>query len=616
MTRTRRIVAIAIAVYLLLVLVDRFALVELLAQRVGVQLLLAIWEALALIGTGFAARALFARRWNAAEVDFARDFLLGYPIFGALCFLVGTLNISSWSMGLLLVIAGSAGLFVVVRRIETHRLRGDATFVLAVTDVAPALSRRSPEIPTRPLALPAIEPFALVAMAVVAILGFIAAQAPPTALDELAYHLAVPWSWVKEHRAIDLPLLSHSYFPLGIESADLPLLSILGRDGAIASHFLHLGSAIAATVILWRLARGNAIAVAAVVATPALAITAGWSLVDWPLIGVCAVLVGALEKNPHPQVADPLPTLSAAIAAGLLTKYTFIPFAAVALVLARRWRGVLPGAALGSLFFIRNLILAHNPVAPFFGALAPHVAGYRGQPLLNDYVFDGHFIDESLGASLLIGAALSAGALSWALVIFGALLFLLAPSARILLPFFAIPAARALPPGRALRILLAAAIAAQLFLIAFFVDRNDAFALMAGKTSDEAFVLRQRPSVATVATIDALLPSPDAVVLVVGLSETFWFEHRVRGGGNFDGPRLSAYLETPAAEALYQRLKRDGITHVAIVAPGAPQTEVARKIEERHTALSPAAQRALAQMLDHFASGVVSGERATVFTLR
>ena len=296
MPRLQRILAAVIALYLLLVLLDRFVLVELLVRRVGLSILLAFFEAFAIIGTGFAMRGVLARAWRTDEAGLPRDFLLGYPIFGALCFLVGTLNVSPWSMGALLVVCGVGGIYVVVRKFES----------------------RSPEIPVL------TEPLALMAIAVVFLCALIAAQAPPYSLDELAYHLAVPWTWVMEHRAVDLPLISHSYFPLGIESADLPLLAILGQmGGGIASHFLHLGAALAATAQLFRLARGNALAVAAIVTTPALALIAGWSLVDWPLIGICAALVLALEDH---DVA----TISIAIAAGLLTKYTFIPFAIIA----------------------------------------------------------------------------------------------------------------------------------------------------------------------------------------------------------------------------------------------------------------------------------------------
>jgi len=593
MSKLQRILSIIIALYLLLVLLDRFVLVELLVRRVGVPFLLTLAEALAIIGVGFAIRGAFARQWRPEEADLPRDFLLGYPLFGALCFLVGTLNISTWSMSIILVVCGIGGLYVVVRRFES----------------------RLPVMPN------VAGPFAIIAIAIVFLCALIAAQAPPSSLDELAYHLAVPWTWVKEHRAIDLPLISHSYFPLGIEAADLPLLAILGQiGGGIASHFLHLGAALAAIAVLLRLARGNAFAIAAIVTTPALAVIAGWSLVDWPLIGICALLVLALDDGDAT-------TISMAIAAGLMTKYTFIPFAFVALVVARfkrqsdatnaksglRLIPLLIALAVGSIFLVRNLLLTANPLAPFLSAAAPHVTGYRAA-FLSDYVFDQHFIDESLGASLLAICALSAGTLAWILVVVAIVVFLLAPSSRILLPFLAIPAARSLRPTKFMKVLLAIAIVVQLFLIGFFVDRSGAFTLLSGAASDEQFLTKQRTSFATAQTIDALLPA-DARALVVGLNETFWFARRVRGGGNFDGPRVSRYLELPTPEALYARLKSDGITHVAVVAP-VPTTSVPQKLAERETMLTPQAQRILAQALDRYASNVASRNGATVFTLK
>jgi len=580
MSKIQRIVSIVIALYLLLVLIDRFVLVELLVTRIGLSVLMALFEAFAILGAGFAVRGAIVRAWRVENADLPRDFLLGYPIFGALCFLAGTLNVSSWSMGILLVVFGVGGIYVLVRRFES-----------------------------RPPLMPAIaEPLVLVALAIVFLCALIAAQAPPSSLDELAYHLAIPWTWVKEHRAIDLPLISHSYFPLGIESADLPLLTILGQlAGGIASHFLHLGAALAATAMLFRLSRGNAIALAAIVTTPALALIAGWSLVDWPLIGICAILVLALDDGDAA-------TISMAIAAGLLTKYTFVPFAIIAVLVARRWRGLLPGMAIGSIFFIRNLILTGNPIAPFFAAAAPHVSGYRA-PFLSDYVFDGHFLDESLGASLIAACTLSAGILPWILIAAAVLLFLLAPSSRILLPFLAIPAARSHAPRRLMRVLLGLSIIVQLFLIGYFVDRSGTFSLLSAAASDTEFLTKQRSSFKTVQSIDALLPE-NARALVIGLNETFWFARRVRGGGNFDGPRVSRYLEMPTPEALYARLKNDGITHVAVVAPAPIATAVAQKLAERETSLSPAAQRMLAQTLDRYAYNVAPGAGATVFTLR
>jgi len=597
MSRLQRIIAAVIALYLLLVLLDRFVLVELLVRRTGLSVLLALAASLAIIGCGFAFRALLARGWHPDECGIARDFLLGYPIFGTLCFLAGTLNVSTWSMATLLTACGAGGLYVVVRRLQSRM------------PAMPALT----------------EPLALIAIAVVFLAALVAAQAPPTSLDELAYHLAVPWAWVLNHRAIDLPLISHSYFPLGIESADLPLLTILGQiRGGIASHVLHLFAALATTVVLFRLARGNALAVAAIVTTPALALIAGWSLNDWPLIGICAVLVLALDQ-------DDVPAWAIAIAAGLLTKYTFVPFAVLVVGIAM-WRkrgtvtqpgshsplpipySLIIGVAIGSIFLIRNLILTGNPIAPFLSAAAPHVAGYRA-PFLSDYVFEGHFIDESLGASLIAACALSGGAVAWILVGFAVLMLLLAPSSRILLPFLVIPAALSKRPRRFTRIVLGFAIVVQLVLIVYFVDRSGAFSLLSGVASDSEYLTKQRSSYAAAQTVDAMLP-PDANVLIVGLNETYWFAHRVRGGGNFDGPRVSLYLQAPTPEALYARLKKDGITHVAIIGPTTAVTAVPQKLAERDTSLTPPAQRMLAQTLDRFASSVSSRGAATVFTLR
>lgn len=563
----RRVLAIVIALYLLLVLLDRFVLVELLIERTGIPILFALASSLACIGTGYLVRG--------RRKDIPLNVIVGYPIFGTVCFLVGSVRISSWTMIPIVGILGGIGLLSVERTAE---------------------GGGGP-----------LKAFPVIAIAAVALTAFIAAQAPPASLDELAYHLAVPWAWVKEGRAIALPLMSHSYFPLGVESADLPFLAILGTGGGLASHFLHLFAAIATTWLLFRTAKRDHFMVAAIITTPALVLTAGWSLVDWVLLGVALALVTALE-------AEDAVTVASALGAGLLTKYTFIPLAVIAIVVTRKYKGVLPGLAIGSVFFIRNLILTGNPVAPFFTALAPHVAHYRAGAFLSDYIFDGRFIDESLGASLLMSCTLAAGALSWILILAGIALFALAPSARLLVPFFAIPASRALPPKRIMRALLAIAIAVQLFLIGYFTERTETFALLAGRVSDEQYLATARPATATIAALDAALP-PDSRTLVVGLSETFWFQHRVRGGGNFDGPRVSAYLEASTPEALRDRLRRDGITHVAVVTVP-PSTTVAKKIEERETTLTPAAQRGLAQMLDRYAANVTQRGSAALFALR
>ena len=551
MRTTWRIIALAIAALLAITFIGRFVLIQLLAQRIGVSLLAAIVEALAVIGAGF-----IGRRFRG---DVVLNFIIGYPIFGTICFLVATLKVNTLTMLLPAIAFAIAGIYALIK----HRAKLDRLPAIAV---------------------------------VVLVLGFVAAQAPPTTLDEVAYHLAIPHTWVTEGRAIDLPLISHSYFPLGIESADLPLLVTLGAvSGGTASHLLHLIAAIATTMLIHRRTR-DALLTAAIITTPALALTAGWSLVDWPLLGICFALLDDDEVVP-------------ALAAGLLTKYTFIPFAIVVLAVKRRYRDVWPALVAGSVFFIRNLILAHNPIAPFLSADAPHVSSFR-ELTLGSYIFDGRFIDESLGASILAALLSATGLLALALIAAGIAMWMLAPSARLLVPYFAAPAALARVESKWMRGIIAIAVAAQIFLAGFFViDRVGAFELMTGKTTDGAFLMKQRASFNDVLFIDSSVP-PDARVLVIGLNETYWFAHRVRGGGNFDGPRLSRYLDVPTPEALRARFAQDGITHIAIVS--SPQ-----KREERQTILTPAAQRSLSLLLvDRFTTSVTSRGNVTLFTLR
>jgi hypothetical protein len=596
MSRTKRIVAIVVTVYLLLVFLEEFALVGGLAQRLAVPLLLALLDALAAIGMGFMARGLRGRvgRFDdeTARPDPALDLLIGVPLFGTTCFLVGTIHIASWTMIPLLVVFGLAGAYAVARYFES---RTGAT----------------------PTVLTPADRFALVAIAIIFLCALVAAQTPPSTLDELAYHLAVPWTWVKEGRTIELPLVSHSYFPLGVESASLPLLTILGNvAGGLSSHLLHLLIALAATIVIAR-RTGNLLLTAAIVATPALAVTAGWSLVDWAMAGLAIALSAAIDDGDEAASA-------ALLGAGLLTKYTFVPIAALLLLAgfrklapAARWRVVAIGLAIGSVFFVRNMILTGNPVAPFLSANAPHVAGYRSPVYLSSYVFDGHYIDESLGASLIGVAVATTGAAGWLMLAAGFGLMFLAPSARILVPFFAVAASRVriLSASRTLRLVLAATIAGQVMLGVYVIESTDSFSLIATPASEAEYLTRMRASFKPLRALDAELP-PDSRTLVIGLSETYWFDHQVRGGGNFDGPRISRYLEAPTAEVLYGRLKRDGITHVAIMTIASP-TSVAKKVEEREMALSVEAKRALAFTLDHYAVNVSApGSSSTLFALR
>ena len=587
--KLRYVLAVLLGLFAVLTLIDRFVLVELLLRRTSIPLLLAAAIALAMAGLG----ALFRR---AKQIDLSLDLLIGYPLFGTLCFLIGTLKISVWTLGPLVAIGLLAAIVFLLRRYagEDSRQKTEPTTPSTTAD------RRLPTADS------------LWAMAVVAVLimAFVAAQAPPSSLDELAYHLAVPHTWVLEGRAIELPLLSHSYFPLGIESADLlPLLLLGPSDGGVTSHFLHLFAAIATTLIVARRTK-SWLATAAIVTTPALAITAGWSLVDWPLTGLFVVLFIALED-------EDLDTASAATAAGLLTKYTFAPFALIAWAIFWWRKRRLPHwqVLIGAVFFVRNLIIAGNPFAPFFGTDAPHVSGFRALALA-DYIFEGTFIDEALGASIVMLPVFAAGGIALASIAVAIALFFLAPSSRILVPFLVVPAVSAAPElrRRVLSVLVAVAVVVQTFLVVWFAARTNAFSLLAASATEEEYLRKQRPSQAAIEWLNLQLP-PDSRTLLVGHGETYWFTRRVRGGGNFDGPRISRYLDLPTPEALRERLRKDGITHVAVMATPLPTTDE-QKLAERRTTLSPGAQKMLAQTLDRYASNMIARDTATLFTLR
>src|SRR5687767_15657095 len=97
--KIRFTLAVILALFGILTFLERFVLVELLVRRAAVPMLLALAEALGIIAIG----ALMRR---SKRVDVPVDFLIGYPVFGAICFLVALMKISAWTMVPLLVIAG------------------------------------------------------------------------------------------------------------------------------------------------------------------------------------------------------------------------------------------------------------------------------------------------------------------------------------------------------------------------------------------------------------------------------------------------------------------------------------------------------------------------------
>jgi hypothetical protein len=651
--------ALAFVIIVIAVFVQRFVLLPLLVLRLSAGAFASSFEAIAIVGIGGMARLLFARVSRSAprRESAAADFLVGYPLFGTLAFLVGTVRISPTTM-MIPIICGVAGLVVRQRaaiidspgRAMSPRASNEGSDGRAIpTQLVNGTDLNIDAGRERPRLWPAL--FSWPAIAVIVIVfacGLLAVQTPPSTLDELAYHLTIPKSWVAEGRAVDLPLLSHSYFPLGIESADLPLFSLVPDDAGYASHLLHFFAAVAALLVIWRfLARRasplTALAgTAAIASIPALAVTSGWSLVDWPLTGLCVLLAEAFAGE-----ETDLGALGVALAAGTLTKYTFWPVGAAAilamLISGHPFRDSVRTLACalvaGLVFPLRNLILTGDPVAPFLSPHAPDVSGYRDSGSIGatvaGYIFDGRFVDEALGITLVALAFLFVVTNDWrhrsrrnvfagTTLLLATALSLSTPSARILVPYLVVAALFALLSvdrfeARLRRSLLAAMMVAavlQSLVLVYFMSTTDPFPLLSGRMSDEQYLARSRRSYPAIRWTDQRL-TDGSQTLVVGLHELYEFDHRVRGGGNFDGDRMSAYLSAPTVDALAERLRADRFTHVAIFSPSlVPQTAAVSKANERLTRLSPQAAASLQGLVARFATPVARSESVALYKLR
>lgn len=543
----------------------------------------------------------------------ARAFVAGLPIYGTCVFLVALFS-ARWSIAVTIV-AAIAGIVVIARN-------GTAGAALEGARVFSTIA------------------WLLLGVAFLEVLAI--ATMPVFSLDEIAYHLTVIRTWALEGRAIELPLLSHSYFPFGAESASLPLFVLLKRDAAeLASHLVSAAMSIAVTYLAYAIVarrQGRATGAAAAVAiatTPAMLIIAGWTWADWPTLGAALLLLDALLDE-----AVDARRVALALAGGLLTKYTFGPLALLLVcgrVVSRRTverpllAGSLGGALLGSIFFVRNLVWTGNPFAPLFGPLAPDVRNfrYRGSWIatLRSYVWDARVADEALLISLLLmlviglvtirrATSRDATAAFVATLLAFALLAATAPSSRILVPPLACAAVAALAAiplktffGGAIRMLLLAIAFAQLVVASLYFDSLDSIAVVTRGVTRSAF-LDRFPAYREAAWANAKLPAGSRT-LVVGLNTLYWFDSPVRGGGNFDGPRMNAYLEQ---NDLLGQLKRDGITHVAVFDRGLFEDDPLRR--ERTTRLTTRAVTNLYLAVTQHGTTVAQEPQRHLYALR
>lgn len=609
--RAAAVLALALVLFALL-----FPFTRAIADRLALQLLFAAISCLAAFGTADLFYRIVARvvREDAAAPSRAALLVVGYPLFGLVTHLISLFEINVALSFVLLLLPATWGCFSIL-----SRARG--------ADVQRA----------RCASLRHVTPGAAMLFGVALTFAFLLAQLPASTLDELAYHLAVPKAWVNAGRVIELPLISHSYFPFAIESADIPLLSILGDDAAIASHFTHLFVAVATAIVMLQFAgrrtRSSTIHVAAIVTTPAFLITAGWSWVDVPLVGVAVVLLDSLEDVRAPRLA------ALALAAGLLNKYTFAPYALLLLAIA--WlvaseratviRSAIAGGVGGAFFYVKNLLLAANPFYPMFTGGGGETIGYRGASSLSrftSYVYDPRFFDETLGVALFAFATIAllsraerfVRLAAWALAAALVALVLLAPSSRILLPF-AVPLALigARLAGRSVVGRFCATVVAllQLTVVAIYAESMQPLSLFSLKTTETRYLEQHRRAYPAIRWADARLPQQSRT-LVLGAQELFWFSREVRGGGNFDGPRVATYLAASSPDTLLQRLRSDGFTHVVVIADGirvgAPSPDVKRR--ERELVLAPQQAAVLQRMLRDRTKLIARRQNVTVHELQ
>src|ERR1700756_484246 len=111
-----RVVAVVIAALLTLTFAVRFLLIDYFFRRAGLSLGFALLEAVAIAGAGHLAR----RR----RPGLALSFVIGYPVFGTVCFLVGLLKVNVATMVAVTVVFALAGIFAVYERGEGREESG------------------------------------------------------------------------------------------------------------------------------------------------------------------------------------------------------------------------------------------------------------------------------------------------------------------------------------------------------------------------------------------------------------------------------------------------------------------------------------------------------------
>jgi hypothetical protein len=232
-----------------------------------------------------------------------------------------------------------------------------------------------------------------VLVAVAAVLTLLTAVTPSPFYDQLHYHLAFPFQWLRHGRIEVYPREAYSFFPATNGLLYCYALAALGAGAAQVVHWW-LGAVtiggVAALASALRGPRAGWWAAALLATTPSAMLLATWAAADLAVLAfaIAALTMLLLASRDARLAGSPVWWLLVGALAGLAAgcKYLAVLTVAAPLALAvmvmrvpagsvRRLPRVLLAGAGGALtlgpWLLRNLLATGNPVYPFLSALFP-----------------------------------------------------------------------------------------------------------------------------------------------------------------------------------------------------------------------------------------------------
>ena len=347
--------------------------------------LVVLAETLACIGLGAVVlRGLGVSSYLGAAERLAWAFALGFGFLGWLLFFFGLAGLFTPLpfAGLLAISAAGIWLAVGDLRITAGQLRD-----------------------WRPNGL--IDIALLGGLALVAVLGFAEALAPPTDADTLAYHFELPRQFLAAHQLFFVPRAIDGATPLLVQMTYLPALG-LGGERALTLWMMVSGWA--TSLLLFTLcrrhlsARWSLIAALLFATTPGVIFGAGTGQVEIRLALFAIVAAMSISLALETRLLRFAVIGGLAVGFFMAAKFTGLLFAAacgIVILFQRRW--FVHGAALtatalivGTQWYIWNAVNTGDPVFPILYAWLKDVVEYRFWDQAHaDYIASGFFASDA-----------------------------------------------------------------------------------------------------------------------------------------------------------------------------------------------------------------------------